>query len=529
MVARSGNLKECVPPICTNCNVTWQVIVKEPLRVSLFGDFPSSSSTLRRTCTISTPSPGNILSINDETGTRRFNRSIFRTTSTADTAVDPTGSPPQKKQRLDNGPSIDDRWEEAVSSMEKASALEREGLPTLISSYASGNGSFYDSPDESDPDTSNLRTSFAVPQTVPKAKSLSRTKSTGKLKSQLSRTNFKATYTPTPRSRSVCPPDLTFQIPGELVLAQAPGAGSYYWPGKILKHLPDKYEKYQIQFLDDKIYAVSRSKFWTSEEDGFVTCLLGKWESSVMTMDDAESEDEGDANGDPDQGDDDEVPREPPPPPDEFEKKSVHAQLAYVKPVLRAILENKYVPAMAKHDAFMKGGSARAALLKAAGVRGGLDARFIKAVQRAICKWIIDDNSGQVGCTPNTNGDAKTGEDAATVAASSSLLSEPANSEPPEGEKMEGIEEAVPSGGDQPGGTEGEPPVPALQSDGNEEAPETSGTCMVVDQPEQVTVSIPDTSMNYLGVSGVGSNAPSPLTEMTQSMVWSFLHASDVT
>lgn len=485
-----------------------QIIAKEPLRVSLFGDFPSSSSTLRRTCTIMTPSPANILSINDETGTRRFNRSIFHISSIMDDTIDLTSSPPQKKQRLDNGASIGDRWEEAVASMEKASALEREGLPALIFSYANGNGNFYDSLDESDHDTSHLRTSTTVPQTVPKAKPLSRTKSVGKLKSQRSKANLKETHTPMPRSHSVCPPDPTIQIPGELVLAQAPGTGSHYWPGKILKHLPDKYEKYQVQFLDDEIYSVSRSKFWTSEEEGFVTCSLGKWESSVRTTDDPESEDEGEANGDRGRDGDDDIPREPPPQPDEFREQSVHAQLAYVKPVLRAILEKKYAPTMTKHEAFMKGGSARAALLKAAGVRGGLDVRFIKAIQRAICKWVIGDSSEQVRYMPDANGDAKASEDAAD-AANPSVPPEPANQVPSEGEKMEGIEEAVPSGDRQPEGVESDPQVSASKVGGSkEEVPVTSHSPMVVDQPKQ-----------FLRVSlGDGSEAPSPLTEVTQSV-----------
>ncbi|KAL4068125.1 hypothetical protein J3A83DRAFT_4096706 [Scleroderma citrinum] len=437
-------------------------MAKEPIRVSLFGDFPSDSSTLRRTCTIAKPSPGNILSINDECGTRRFDRSIFRIRSTADDLVDLTSPPPQKKQRLDNETSLDDRWEEAVSSMEKASALEREGLPAVISSYANGNGSFSDSLDDPDPDTSTLRKSAAH-----------------------SKASLKVTYAPTPRSRSVCPPDPTIQIPGELVLAQAPGTGSYYWPGKILSHRPDTYEKYMVQFLDDKVYCVSRGKFWTSEEKGFVTCLLGEWESAVKTTDDPESEDEGEVNGNAGQDDLDNVPREPPPPPGEFDALSVHAQLAYVKPVLRAILEKRYAPALMKHEAFMKGGSARAALLKTAGVRGGLDARFIKVVQRAICKWMIGDSDRPVRYVLDTNGDTIISGSTAD-AVNPPMPPEAVNKEPSEDVKMDGIEEIVPSGDGQPEGAEGNPRTPTSKEGGSkEEAPENLDSHTVLDQPEQ--------------------------------------------
>ncbi|KAL4076922.1 hypothetical protein V8B97DRAFT_2003813 [Scleroderma yunnanense] len=484
-----------------------QIMAKEPIRVSLFGDFPSDSSTLRRTCTIAKPSPGNILSINDECGTRRFDRSIFRIRSTADDLVDLTSPPPQKKQRLDNETSLDDRWEEAVSSMEKASALEREGLPAVISSYANGNGSFSDSLDDPDPDTSTLRKSAAVPPTTSKTKTLSRTRSTGKLKSQHSKASLKVTYAPTPRSRSVCPPDPTIQIPGELVLAQAPGTGSYYWPGKILSHRPDTYEKYMVQFLDDKVYCVSRGKFWTSEEKGFVTCLLGEWESAVKTTDDPESEDEGEVNGNAGQDDLDNVPREPPPPPGEFDALSVHAQLAYVKPVLRAILEKRYAPALMKHEAFMKGGSARAALLKTAGVRGGLDARFIKVVQRAICKWMIGDSDRPVRYVLDTNGDTIISGSTAD-AVNPPMPPEAVNKEPSEDVKMDGIEEIVPSGDGQPEGAEGNPRTPTSKEGGSkEEAPENLDSHTVLDQPEQpLVVSLAD-----------GSRLPSPLTEVTES------------
>ncbi|KAI6162568.1 hypothetical protein EDD17DRAFT_1576081 [Pisolithus thermaeus] len=148
-------------------------------------------------------------------------------------------------------------------------------------------------------------------------------------------------------------------------------------------------------FLDDKIHTVSRSKFWTSEERGFVTCTLGKWESSIKITDDLDSEDDSEASEGEGQGDAKGVTSGPPPP-TEFDDLSVNAQLAYVKPVLRAVLGKGYAPAIAKHNAFMKGGPARAALLKDAGVRGGLDVRFIKAVQRAICKWVLGDSKRTV-------------------------------------------------------------------------------------------------------------------------------------
>ncbi|KAI6124792.1 hypothetical protein EDD16DRAFT_1474906 [Pisolithus croceorrhizus] len=362
-------------------------------------------------CTISSPSPSNILSVNDASGKRRFDRLTFRVASGAGGLMSP---PPTKKQRFEGGTSLEDRWEAAVSSMEKATALEREGLPAIISSYASGNGSFYDSLDDSDLD---------------------------KLRSQRSAGNLKISYSQTPKSYSPCPPDPTLQIPGELVLAQAPGSTSY-WPGKILEHHPDRSEKYRVMFLDDKIHTVSRGKFWTSEERGFVTCILGKWESTIKITDDLDSEDDGEASEGEGQGDAKGVTSGPPPP-TEFDGLSVNAQLAYVKPVLRAVLGKGYAPAIAKHNAFMKGGPARAALLKDAGVRGGLDVRFIKAVQRAICKWVLGDSVKRIKRTVDLDVSMENGQGTADPV-DPVVPSEPVNKGDSENETIEGVGDSNP-------------------------------------------------------------------------------------
>lgn len=356
-----------------------QVVQKQPLRVSMFGEFPSSSSTSRGLCTIFTPSSSNVGSINDDSGVKRFSRATFLTPL----AADDDAGPPTKKPRLDDTASIEARWESAVQCMDKASTLEKDGLPALLSSYV------YDSLDDSDPDTSDLRTLHK--RTSSTSKKSNQTESARKSKPWGLKHDARPS---TPRHGSPCPPDPTLQIPGELILALAPRTGSFYWPAQILEHVPDVKEKYLVKFLDDEQHAITRDKFWTSEEEGFVRCTLGEWESAIKTIDDPESGDEGEEysvdNMNGQDLDDAAVP--PPPPAKDFEDLSVRAQLAYVKPVLRAILNKEYAPAREKHAAFMRGGSARVALLKSAGVRGGMDARFVKAVQKAICKWVLGDS-----------------------------------------------------------------------------------------------------------------------------------------
>ncbi|KAI6036021.1 hypothetical protein BKA83DRAFT_4157016 [Pisolithus microcarpus] len=473
-----------------------QIMAKNPVRVTLFGDFPSTSSTPRRMCTIPSPSLGNILSMNDASGKRRFDRLTFRVASGTASLLSP---PPTKKQRFEGGTSLEDRWEAAVSSMEKATALEREGLPAIISSYASGNGSFYDSLDETDLDTSDIRKPTSM--SASKLKSPSKAQSAKKLRSHRSAGNLKISYSQTPKSYSPCPPDPTLQIPGELVLAQAPGS-TCYWPGKILDHHPDRSEKYRV----------IRSKLWTSEERGFVTCMLGQWESAVkVTDDDLDSEDDSEASEGEGQGDAEGVTSGPPPP-TEFDGLSVNAQLAYVKPVLRAVLGKGYAPAIAKHNAFMKGGPARAALLKEAGVRGGLDVRFIKAVQRAICKWVLGDSAKRIKEPVDPDVSMENGE-GATDPADPVVRKEPVIKGDSENWKIEGVGDSNPPSDSQ---VAEEAPQASTSEDGSREgASEKTDTCMVVDGDGQVNASV-------AAVAPEGEDHPSGTAElkpMTEQVV----------
>ncbi|KAF8447381.1 hypothetical protein L210DRAFT_3641335 [Boletus edulis BED1] len=420
-----------------------QVVQTHPLRVSMFGEFPSPSSTHRGLCTIFAPSSSNIQSINDDSGAKRFSRATFRLASVS--ANDDAG-PPTKKPRLDDIESMEARWESAVQNMDKASTLEKDGLPALLSSYATTGGTFYDSLDESDAEMSDLRQPSYKP-TNTASKKPRPTGSTRKLKAQRSRANLKDDINGTPlRGYSPCPPDLTLQIPGELIFALAPKTGGFYWPAQILQHVPDRTEKYRVKFLDDEEHVIIRDKFFTSEEDGFILCPLGEWESAIKTTDDPESGDEGGeyGAGDANAQDLDESALPPPPPAEDFEDLSVRVQLAYVKPVLQAILNKEYAPARGKHETFMRGGSGRVTLLKSAGVRGGMDARLVKAVQKAICEWVLGDSGLKPGrsdagdiVTGSSEGDAVA--KASPEVASAEILSRASMQD----DKMEGVEGVV--------------------------------------------------------------------------------------
>ncbi|KAG1794867.1 uncharacterized protein HD556DRAFT_1474342 [Suillus plorans] len=328
-----------------------RVVQKQPLCVTLFGDLTLS----REPSTISSPSESNVQPIHDLSGEKRFSRATFQVSSLTTTGS--SNSSPSKKTKTD----MCERWEAAVKAMEDADGLKRDGMPEMISAYTGGTFS------SEEDDIEDLR-------------------STKKAK-VLPRTEFETLMD---RAWSPPPPDPMLQIPGELVLAQALRTRSNrYWPAQLIAYVPPTKpggkERYRAKFLDEQEYNLTRDKFWTSEEEGFVMCDLGEFESAVQDTEAPDSEDE------PEVRTRSPSPKltDPPPSADAFAELSIHAQLTYVKPVLNAILQGKYTPAGKSHDAFMRGGAARSSLMKRAAVRGGLDPNEVKQSQKLIARWAL--------------------------------------------------------------------------------------------------------------------------------------------
>ncbi|KAG1734307.1 hypothetical protein EDB19DRAFT_1727904 [Suillus lakei] len=318
-----------------------RVVQKQPLRVTLFGDLALS----RQPSTISSPSAHNIQPVHNLSGGKRFSRATFQVSSLA---TSESSSPsPRKKAKTD----ICERWEAAVKAMEDADGLKRDGMPEMISAYTGGT---FSSEEE---DLDDLRS-------IKKAK-------------VTSHAEFEA---PTDRAWSPPPPDPMLQIPGELVLAQALRTRSNkYWPAQLIAYVPP------TKPGGKERYNLTRDKFWTSEEEGFVMCDLGEFESAVQDTETPDSEDE------PEDRKRSPSPQltDSPPGADAFADLSIHAQLAYVKPVLSAILQGRYTPASKSHEAFMRGGAARSSLMKRAAVRGGLDPNEVKQSQKLIARWAL--------------------------------------------------------------------------------------------------------------------------------------------
>lgn len=78
-----------------------------------------------------------------------------------------------------------------------------------------------------------------------------------------------------------------------------------------------------------------------------------------------------------------------PPEPEDFCELPIREQFAYVKPIIKAILNEAYLPARERHRAFMQGGLSRIRLQKAATGKGDLTAREVSRLGRVLQNWVL--------------------------------------------------------------------------------------------------------------------------------------------
>ncbi|EGN95688.1 hypothetical protein SERLA73DRAFT_186864 [Serpula lacrymans var. lacrymans S7.3] len=267
---------------------------------------------------------------------------------------------PRKRQKTD----LAHKWEMASQMMLNVEEEENDGLPNILSSF---DGSF----------------------SAVKNKQKSLIKRDAKGKGKLVETNIDVDM-----DRWSPPPcDPTLQIPGELVLARPP-RNNKFWPAKLIAYIPPtkatQKSKFTVKFLDELEYDLTRDRFYTSEEPGFVDCELGKFESEMKDAnDDDESASESEATGEGRGRHRAESPVPKSPIPEDFEGLGMREQLAYVKPVLSAVLNELYAPALDRHRRFLKGGAARDSLQEGAAVRGTLSPAEIRKLQSHLCEWVL--------------------------------------------------------------------------------------------------------------------------------------------
>ncbi|TFK72767.1 hypothetical protein BDN72DRAFT_876324 [Pluteus cervinus] len=189
--------------------------------------------------------------------------------------------------------------------------------------------------------------------------------------------------------------DDTLTIPGELILAREAAGPALYWPAKILDCVPAKKSaqlKYHIMYLDNTKAEIARDWFYSSDEPGFATCKVGDWQSHFddVTVDRDVQEVEIDYRPSP-------VPMDPVSSGEDFVDLDIREQFVYTKPVLVALLNGKYQPAMKRHEDFMAGGERRQQLTKEAGLRGLMDPKHVEQLGKYIHEWCLrDDRKAQV-------------------------------------------------------------------------------------------------------------------------------------
>ncbi|KAF7295591.1 hypothetical protein MIND_01099100 [Mycena indigotica] len=190
------------------------------------------------------------------------------------------------------------------------------------------------------------------------------------------------------------PPDWTLTIPGELILGKERKLDRQFWYAKVLEYVPppapDKKPLYKVLWIDSQEGLIERDWFFACEEDGFGTCTVGKFESQIVedVADEEDSNDEDlleqllrDISPEPDPG----------PLPDglTFSDLDIRDQFVHTKPVLRAILQDKYPPAKTAHDMFIAGGKKREAVVKQAGEHGMMNPKDVTLLRRFLEEWVL--------------------------------------------------------------------------------------------------------------------------------------------
>lgn len=117
----------------------------------------------------------------------------------------------------------------------------------------------------------------------------------------------------------------------------------------------------------------------------FISRQLGRYESD---------EEETDVDSDDDHVQyetnvDEHAVRMPPPNPKDFCEMPIRDQFAYIKPVIKAILNETYLPVRERHQAFVRGGASRRRLQKTATGKGDLTTGEVSRLGKVLQQWVL--------------------------------------------------------------------------------------------------------------------------------------------
>ncbi|KAG6915330.1 hypothetical protein DXG01_012102 [Tephrocybe rancida] len=368
-----------------------------PLRVSLANHVGFGKEAIE----ISQPCESNIISWKNHKGDMRFDEPVFTNPASFGSML----ASPRKKQKVDRD-ELKDRWRVAVdelngvrtksaASPKKTSVSPKKTTASPSKETEVQRPTYLSETDGYESDLPEVGTEEfrAYPPSAPSSPAKPATPSQKrKAKRKRSPEDDSIEQMEWPPSG----PDPFVKVPGELVLAIERNGDTKYWPARVLEYIPaakgTKTDKYLVEYLDGTSKAISRSWFFIPEDDGFVTCQLGDWESTITEVqDDDDDDDDTNQRNNGRQRSPSPIPTIPPPTANDFRLLEMREQLAYTKPILSAVLIENFPPAMRRHTAFIAGGSKRKNIVDEASLRGQMDPNDIVTLQRCVMEWCLRD------------------------------------------------------------------------------------------------------------------------------------------
>lgn len=175
----------------------------------------------------------------------------------------------------------------------------------------------------------------------------------------------------------------------------------FYWPAKVLsiEYPIRKGEgKYRVLYSDLSQRSIVRSAFYTSYEEGFLTCRVSVPYFSknplIKPPQLGELKEIRGAREAPDERETP-VPRSPSPEPvvtapteNDFLEADYRQQVGFIRPILEKILDKDYPCALIRHDKFVAGGKQRASLSMMAH-RGDLSDGQVSDILQDLRRWAL--------------------------------------------------------------------------------------------------------------------------------------------
>lgn len=119
------------------------------------------------------------------------------------------------------------------------------------------------------------------------------------------------------------------------------------------------------------------------------------------------------------------LPAESPPPPNTFCGLTIREQFAYVKPVMRAIIDNAYAPVRQRHKDFMNRKSRQSLRTQSGGI-GDFSAKEFDQLGKVVQRWLLPQSANvqKLSTAPeaNSNTSDRDDEDQFASAVNSAVL-----------------------------------------------------------------------------------------------------------